>query len=288
MLQAEDEWSKGGGLDGSLHGDALRIAGRFQGQPCQLSTWRVTLWCVATDSNFDADVARAKAIYDQFGPWIDRYHGGLPAGWVASIIHHESGGNFGAPGDPSLGEVGFMQVAAYVPPLFGYDASARSDPESNIAIGVLEYELEAVYWYLAFPDAILGTDDSWKLARLAFAVGRAGSHQLAQLAQAFLGGLTTGDVYHDIVKWTQASGGIPLGSQSAAKVAARVMDIDRQWAIGQAVSAGLSGPPVLIPDPPAGPYTVPDDALPYFAEPLSGTLLIALGAAIFGYLLLTR
>jgi len=240
------------------------------------------------DPNFDADVARAKAIYDQLGVWIDRYRGGLPAGWVASIILHESGGNFGAPGDPTLGEVGFMQVAAYVPPLFSLDAGARMDPESNIAIGVLEYELEAVLWMLTFPEAILGTDDSWKLARLAFAVGRAGSHQLAQFAQAALGGLTTGDVYHDIAKWTASSGAVPLGSQSATKVAARVLDIDRQWAIGQAVSSGLSGPPILIPDPPVGPYTIPDDAAPYFTEPLSGTIMITVGALILGYLLLLK
>lgn len=244
---------------------------------------------MATDPNFDADVARAKAIYDQLGPWIDKYRGGLPAGWVASIILHESGGNFGAPGDPTLGEIGFLQVAAYVPPLFGYDPGARTDPESNIAIGVLEYELEAVYWYLTFPDAVtLGTDDGWKLARLAFAVGRSGSHQIAQFAQSALGGLTTGDVYHDLARWAAASGGVPLGSQSAAKVAARVLDIDRQWAIGQAVSSGLSGPPILIPDPPAGPYTIPDDAAAYFTEPISGTVLVVTGALVLGYLLLTR
>jgi len=244
---------------------------------------------VATDPNFDGDVARAKAIYDQLGVWIDKYKGGLPAGWIASIILHESGGNFGAPGDPTLGEVGYMQIASYVPVLFGYDVSATSDPESNIAIGVLEYEYEAVLWYLTFPDSVvLGTDDSWKLARLAFAVGRAGSHQLAQLAQQSLGGLTTGDVYHDIAKWAAASGAVPLGSQSAAKVAQRVLDIDRQWAIGQAVSSGLSRPPMIIPDPPAGPYTIPADAAPYFTEPLSGTLLITLGGLVLVYLLFTR
>lgn len=243
---------------------------------------------MATDPNFDADVARAKAIYDQLGVWIDKYRGGLPAGWVTAIIQHESGGNFGAPGDPTLGEAGYMQVAAYVPGQFGLPPEARFDPESNIAIGCLEYELEAVLWLMAFPEAILGTDDSWKLARLAFAVGRGGSHQLASLAKQAQGGLTTGDVYHDIVKWVAASGGVPLGSQSASKVAARVIDIDRQWAIGQAVSAGISGPPMLIPDPPAGPYTIPAEAEPFFAEPLSGTLLIVLGGLALGYLLLTR
>lgn len=235
------------------------------------------------DPNFDADVARAKAIYDQLGPWIDRYHGGLPTGWLASIILHESGGNFAAPGDPSLGEIGFLQVAAYVPGLFGYPPEARSDPESNIAIGVLEYELEAVLWMLAFPEIHLGTADSWKLARLAFAVGRAGSHQLAQAA----GSLSDGDVYGSIARYVQATGGIPLGSQSSAKVAQRVLDIDRQWAIGQ-VLGGAVGPPIRIPDPPAGPYTLPADVDPYFSDEFPVTMLVIGGLAVVAYLLYQR
>lgn len=237
------------------------------------------------DIGFDADVARASAIYDALRPWIDRYHGGVPAGFIASAILHESGGNFGSPGDLSLGEIGYLQVAAYVPPLFGYPPEARVDPESNIAIGVLEYQLEAVLWAIAFPQVKLGTADSWKLARLAFAIGRSGSHQLASMAGA--SGLTDGDVYHDIVRYVIATGGVPLGSQSAQKVAQRVVDIDRQWAIGQAVSAGLSGPPMLIPDPPAGPYTLPPDVAPYFAEPFSATLLILGGLAVL-FLLMRR
>lgn len=246
------------------------------------------MWVVATDPNFDSDVARTKAVYDQLGPWIDRYHGGMPAGFLASAIYHESGGNFGAPGDPTLGEVGFLQVAAYVPPLFGYDASARNDPESNIAIGALEYAMEAVYWFLAFPEARLGTADSWKLARLAFAVGRSGSHQLGTLAQQSLGGLTDSDVYHDIVKYVAATGGTPLGSQPATKVAQRVVDIDRQWAIGDAVSSAMPGPPMLIPEPPAGPYTLPADVADYFVEPISGTILVVGGAALLAYFLWKR
>lgn len=242
----------------------------------------------AADLAFAGDVARARGIYDQLGPWIDRYRGGLPAGVLASFILHESGGNFAAPGDPSLGEVGFLQVAAYVPPLFGYDASARNDPESNIAIGALEYALEAVLWSLAFPEVKLGTADAWKLARLSFAVGRAGSHQLASGAQQALGGLTDGDVYHDIVKYVGATGGQALGSQSAAKVAQRVVDIDRQWAIGQAVSAGFPGPPTRIPDPPAGPYTLPPEVAPFFTEPIPAILLLGGGLALLLYLLWRR
>lgn len=237
------------------------------------------------DIAFDGDVARAKAIYATLGDWIDRYHGGVPAGFIASAILHESGGNFGAPGDASLGEVGYLQVAAYVPPLFGYAAEARMDPESNIAIGVLEYELEAVLWALSFPDVQLGSADSWKLARLAFAVGRAGSRQLASAAAAAQGGLTTGDVYHDIVRYVTSTGGMALGSQSASKVAQRVIDIDRQWAIGQEVTSGTAGPPMRIPDPPAGPYTLPLEVQDYFVSPIPVTVLLLGGLLLLGYLL---
>lgn len=240
------------------------------------------------DAAFDADVARAGAIYDALGEWINRYRGGIPAGFIASAILHESGGNFGAPGDASLGEIGYLQVAAYVPPLFGYPPEARADPESNIAIGVLEYELEAVLWSLAYPEVSLGTADSWKLARLAFAVGRGGSHQLADMARA-AGGLDDGAVYNSIVRFILANGGVPLGSQSADKVAQRVIDIDRQWAIGQAVAGGMPGPPMIIPDPPAGPYTLPPEVAPYFVEPLPVVALLLLGGAgLLAYLLWKR
>jgi hypothetical protein len=241
---------------------------------------------VPADPAFDAAVAQARSVYDQLGPWIDRYHGGLPFGFLVAAISHESGGNFGAPGDPMLGEVGYLQVAHNVPGLFGYPPEARMDPESNIAIGVLEYELEAVLWMLAFPQVHLGTDDSWLLARLAFAIGRGGSHGLATLAAASVG-LSDGDVYGSIVRYIQLSGGVPLGSQSAQKVASRVLDIERQWQVGKAIG-GISGPPVRIPDPPAGPYTLPADVEPYFSEAFPATMLIIGGMAIVAYLLYQR
>jgi len=241
------------------------------------------------DANFDGDVARSRALLDQFRPWIERYRGGLPAGWMASIMLHESGGNFAAPGDPTLGEIGYYQIAAYVPSMFGYDPSARADPETNVALASLEYGLEAALWALEVPEVRIGSADSWKLARLTFAVGRAGSRQLAALARQAQGGLTSGDVYGDIARWAAASGGVPLGSQSADTVARRVLDIDRQWAIGQAVQPGSPGPPTLIPDPPAGPYSIPIAALDYFSQPISGTvLLIGGGLALLIYLIMRR
>lgn len=241
------------------------------------------------DPAYDADVARAKALLDQFGDWINTYRGGMPAGWMASIMLHESGGNFAAPGDPSLGEVGYYQIAAYVPPMFGLDAEARNDPESNVAIASLEYALEAAYWKASFPDAVqLGTGDSWRLARLAFAVGRAGSHQLAQLALQAFGSLTSGDVYGDIVRLVSAGGSVPLGSQSASKVAARVIDIGRQWNIGQDAGGGSIGPPTLIPSPPAGDYIIPADAADYFVEPIPSIAFVILGGLAVLYYLWSR
>ena len=45
--------------------------------------------------------------------------------------------------------------------------------------------------------------------------------------------------------------------KTKTKTVERVIDIDRQWAIGEAVTPGFSGPPQRIPDPPAGPYALP-------------------------------
>lgn len=237
------------------------------------------------DAAFAGDVARAGALLDQFGPWFDKYKGGMTAAWLASIMLHESGGNFNAPGDASLGELGYYQIAAYVPPLFGYDASARADPESNVAIAVLEYSLEAALWKLRYPDyVVLGSKDSWKLARLTFAVGRAGSYALADQAIAH-GYTTAGDLYHSIVADVLANGAPVLGSQSSAKVIARVVDIDRQWAISEALGGGMVGPPTMIPDPPAGPYAIPANVVAYFSTPIPVIVwLIGAGAVGLAYL----
>jgi hypothetical protein len=202
---------------------------------------------------------------------------------------HESNGNPGAPGDAGLGEVGLYQIAAYVPPLFGLPAAARNDPESNVAIAVLEYSLEAALWATRYPSLVrLGTADSWKLARLSFAVGRGGSYQLADLANG-LHYLQPGDVFGGILRYVAANGAPALGSQSSSKVVARVASIPDQWAIGEAVEWGSPGYPTLIPNPPAGAYTIPAAVRPLFVSPIPGVVLV-LGAAagLVYYLLWSR
>ncbi len=239
-----------------------------------------------SQASIDYDVKAARALLAKFGTWIDRYRGGLPAGWMAAIMLWESGGNFDAPGDVSLGEAGYYQIAAYVPPLFGLPASARMDPETNVCIACLEYALEAVKFARNYPEVKLGTADSWKLARLVFAIGRGGSYALANAARP----LRPGDVYGSIRDHVAANGGVQLGSQSPMQIWFRVMTIDLQWRTGQTVASGSPGMPTVPPQPPKGPFTIPAADLPFFAKPIQGTVLILglLGLGGLAYLYMQR
>lgn len=235
-----------------------------------------------------AKVAQARALLTKYGAWIDRYASGVPRGVMAAYMAHESGGNPSAPGDASLGELGLFQIAAYVPPLFGYPAAARADSENNVAIAALEYGMEAVKWYLRMPNYVrLGTPDSWMLARLAFAVGRAGSYQLGDLALKS-GLVQPGAVYAGILKYVASYGAPALGTQASSKVAARVADIPKQWENGMAADSAGLGPPTLIPAPPAGPYKLPADVASYFVQPIPALLFVLGGAAAILYFLLKR
>lgn len=232
------------------------------------------------DAAFNADVARTKQIYAELGGWIEKYRGGVPAGFAAAAIKHESNGQFGAAGDATLGEIGYFQVAAYVPPLFGLAAATRADPETNVFLGLMEYQLEAAYWKRDYPNHIrLGSADSWKLARLSFAIGRPGSRTLTGAVSA-AGSLVPGDVYGSLSRYVQNYGGIPLGSQSADKVKQRVIAIQRTWDVGQAAKPGSPGVPTYTPAPPAGPYSIPANAAPYFSKPVSGMLVLGGGLAL--------
>lgn len=229
------------------------------------------------DAQTAARVQRVQQLLDQYGNWIDKYRGGVPRSFAATIMMWESNGDFNAPGDPSLGEIGFYQVASYVPQMFGYSTDATADPESNVCIGLLEYQYEAVGWNLFTGGKVpLGSADSYKLARMTFAIGRAGAQSLAASAQA--AGISDSDgVYAQIAKLVTSSGAPSLGGVSAQKVAQRVLDIDTQWQIADLASDNTPGLPTLVPDPPAGPYTIPADAAPYFVKPLSTNILIVLG-----------
>lgn len=232
-----------------------------------------------------AQVAATKKIYDKFGSWLRTYSAGLPPGVMAAFMNHESGGRWGAAGDASLGEVGYFQIAKDVPARFGLPAEARSVPEVNVAIAGLEYAQEAVLWYLRWPQLVtLGSADNWMLARLAFAIGRAGSYKMGDLARA-AGYVQPGAAYAGLVKYVAAHGAPPLGSQSASKVATRVASVPQLWAVGQAVAPSAPTIPTRPPQPPGYTYKLPASIASYVATPIPLlAVAIAAGAAVTYYL----
>jgi hypothetical protein len=231
---------------------------------------------------------RVKDLLTQYGTWIDKYRGGLPREWAGAIMRWESDGNFAAPGDPGLGEVGFYQVSGYVPGSFGMPAEVRLSPEGNVFAGLLEYQLDMAKWAVTFPDyVVLGTPDVAKLARLSFSVGWGGSTTLAKAAIA--GGYAArGALYDGIVDYVNATGGMQLGSQSPSQVWFRVVSINPQWAVAEAASTlGLGvGSPTHVPSPPGYPaYTIPQPYALLFTTPTSPLLF---AAAILGLVVLWR
>lgn len=243
---------------------------------------------VSSAQTIARSAARVKVLLEQYGMWIDKYRGGIPREWAAAIMMWESDGNFAAPGDPSLGEVGFYQVAEYVPATMGMPAVARTVPEANVMIGLTEYQMDTVKWKLAFPDYVeLGTPDAYKLARLSFAVGWGGATGLATQAIASSGIVVAGTLYQAIVDYVTQNGGIALGSQSPSQVWFRVVSIEPQWRTAEAASTfGLSvGPPTLPPAPPGFGYELPIQYQMYFQKPTS---LLTFAAAILGVVVLWR
>lgn len=203
-----------------------------------------------------------RKVLNAYRSWFERYHGGMPVGFLAAICQHESNGQPKLVGDKSLGEYGLFQIAADVPGQFGYPASARMNAQNNVAIAVLEYSCEAVRWHLDYPEVELGSTTNWWLARLSFAIGRGGSRKLAKLARA---AGYTGPLYAAILAFVRERGSPQLGSQSPEKVKRRVESIPVVWTIGQAIAPeSRPGPPKLIPLPPAGQYRLPEELAPYF------------------------
>jgi hypothetical protein len=179
-------------------------------------------------------------------------------------------------GDAQLGEVGIFQITRSFPPKVGLPSDSRQDEQTNVFLGCLEYQIMAVKMYLTVPAISLGTPDSWKLARLAFAVGEGGTRKLLQQSGA--------RSWRDLVRYIDRVGGIPLGRQSASVVWFRVRVIDVLWDIGKRVMPSSVGAPVRIPNPPVGAYTLPSDVASYLPSPWRGPL-IGVGVGVAAILL---
>lgn len=221
-------------------------------------------------------VRRAREILGKIGPWIDRYRGGMPAGFAAAIVQWESDGNFAASGDAELGEIGYFQVAKSTPGLFGLPAASRTDPEVNVFLGLLEYQVEAIRMHLANPLVVLGSADSWKLARLAFAIGSYGARTLITEARPTI----PGRVFDAVRAYVDRAGGRAFGSQSAEKVWYRVHTVDLVWRIGNEARTAWPSAPETPPTPKGMAFSIPAQYRPFFGKGASGTLLLVALAAV--------
>jgi hypothetical protein len=216
-------------------------------------------------------MASPAAIYQTYRPWIDRYRGGMPAGFVAAIIAHESSGNPNAVGDASLGEAGLMQIEASFPPKVGLPSAARLDPQTNVFLGCLEYQLRAAEMA---PYASPGSSDSWRLARLGFAVGSGGTRTLIAAATGNNPAAYRGRLFDQIRTWANQTGAVALSSgQPATKVLDRINAVQAQWALGQSLPSSSYGAPQKIPAPTGVRYSIPASAARYLVSPVTGTLL---------------
>jgi hypothetical protein len=222
------------------------------------------------------NAARAREVYDRLAPLLNKYRGGMSAGFLAAIASFESGGKMSSTGDATLGEVGIFQITSSFPPKVGLPAASRRDTETNVFLGCLEYQIMAVKMFLAAPSISLGSIDNWKLARLAFSIGEGGTRKLLEQSGA--------RSYSGLLEYLDRKGGVSLGRQSAGKVWFRAHVIEVLWDIGQLVKPSFwVGAPVKIPSPPTGEYTLPATVAAYLPSPLRGPLIaLALGsAAIF-------
>lgn len=191
-----------------------------------------------------------KRVYAKLRPWLERYKGGLPVGVFAAFAQYESNGRMDAPGDNYLGEVGYFQITKTLPKHFGLSPELRKNPEGNVFLAGLEYNDEAARFALLYPAIQPGTADSWKIARLVFAVGRNGTRLLLNAAKP----LVPGNAYGSVVSYVERTGGIDLGrAQPKAKVWFRVKMIAVQWAIGMKAIGGKVGRPEILPTPPGVP-----------------------------------
>jgi len=225
----------------------------------------------------------ASRFYSSFNNLINTYRGGMPAGLMAAIAQHESGGRMIA-GDASLGEFGFFQITSDFPRTVGVDPEVRKTPDGNVFLAGLEYNVEAQRIKNRYVDLIVdGTQDQWMLARAVFALGIGALTKLVALAQQAGLGRTRGQLYADLVRFVDANPNVSVSGYPPGKVWYRVKSVPAQWQIGQGVLSQAPGIPVKVPAPSGITYNLPRGvSLPKAA----GGMILALlaGGALFWWL----
>lgn len=231
-------------------------------------------------------VADGKDFLNKYKSWFNKYHGGAPIGFNAAIAIWESGGNFSSPGDETLGEYGFFQVAKNTPEDYGLPANLRLTPEGNFYVHFLDFNVEAARLLTRYPQYIRGGDDLWKWTRLVFAIGPGGTKMMIERAVS-AGYLKPGGTYADLVNFAKAGGASGAGSQSPDKIAFRIQAIPIQWEIGRQISSSFfSSGPKKVTDMPGYKAKYPKDALAKLGAGISIPLVVALGGiGLAGYYL---
>lgn len=234
-------------------------------------------------------VRYSQQMYQKFGGWINKYKGGFHAGVISSVIYMESNGKQGTVGDASLGEIGLMQIAEYLPKALGMAASTRLDAETNVFLGCAEYNWEAARFKFIFPEIVVnGSEDQWMLARLAFSIGHGGTVGLIKAASK-QGLVSRGKIYEGLEKYVSGGGATALGSQSAWKVWLRVMRMRHQFDIGKAaVDDSFRAPVNDIPPPPTSSYKMPVSGVKFGPSEVAGAGAVLFLAGVGAFMLYKR
>jgi hypothetical protein len=214
-----------------------------------------------------------REVYAKYGAFINRYRGGMPAGFLAAIIAHESGGRENATGDPSLGELGLMQITANFPTTVGVTPAVRAHAEGNIFLGCLEYQIEAARLAVRYPgDIEPGSPDQWKMARLVFALGIGAVTKLVALVGSAR--------FPVILSYVMAHPNVTVSGYAPGKVLARTTSVETLWTAGAQITPATVGVPELVPAPAGLTYTLPRNVRLPGPLRMGGAGLVLLGAAL--------
>lgn len=239
-------------------------------------------------------IAKASAaIYRKWQPYIDKYHGGVPAAMVAVRMKVESGGIMDMePGGGSLEEIGLLSVTKQTETRFSVPDGTRMTVAGNVFLGCLRYNVDTALFMRRYPTKYRSLADAYVFGQLIAGIGVGAAGYLISRAPA---GLT----YEQFTKWVaaQASAGNlpasgPWGSQSLSKIVYRVRAF---WIMNEAgklmeKSYGVSnraGTPVVPPFPPGLlVFQLPKEArFMTFATAGGGDYGLVIVAAIVGYYL---